>query len=326
MKRVSKRWIFFCLLSILILASLVLINDTIRAGKQVEIYDISVIVRGENSESWMIMKEGMDQASSEMNVNFSFITLSDDNSVEEQIRLIDREISNGVDGIIVAPVDYRAMAKYIEEDSKKIPIVQIESKVESKMDIPYISCDNYRLGKTLASEITLESKKKQRIIVVKNNIDCSSIYERYLGFIDEMMKTENSISFWQLSSNEDVAYEEAKRLMENNVVDVLVTFEPSVLEVLGKSKKDIISERQEELNIAVHGAGSTNKIISYLEEGIVNSTAMQNEFSVGYLGVKTIVDLLRGNQVESSEIYSTVINGKNMYSNENQRLLFPFIK
>lgn len=326
MKRVSKRWIFFCLLSILILASLVLINDTIRAGKQVEIYDISVIVRGENSESWMIMKEGMEQASSEMNVNFSFITLSDDNSVEEQIRLIDREISNGVDGIIVAPVDYRAMAKYIEEDSKKIPIVQIESKVESKMDIPYISCDNYRLGKTLASEITLESKKKQRIIVVKNNIDCSSIYERYLGFIDEMMKTENSISFWQLSSNEDVAYEEAKRLMENNVVDVLVTFEPSVLEVLGKSKKDIISERQEELNIAVHGAGSTNKIISYLEEGIVNSTAMQNEFSVGYLGVKTIVDLLRGNQVESSEIYSTVINGKNMYSNENQRLLFPFIK
>ena len=326
MKRVSKRWIFFCLLSILILASLVLINDTIRAGKQVEIYDISVIVRGENSESWMIMKEGMEQASSEMNVNFSFITLSDDNSVEEQIRLIDREISNGVDGIIVAPVDYRAMAKYIEEDSKKIPIVQIESKVESKMDIPYISCDNYRLGKTLASEITMESNKKQRIIVVKNNIDCSSIYERYLGFIDEMMKTENSISFWQLSSNEDVAYEEAKRLMENNVVDVLVTFEPSVLEVLGKSKKDIRSERQEELNIAVHGAGSTNKIISYLEEGIVNSTAMQNEFSVGYLGVKTIVDLLKGNQVESSEIYSTVINGKNMYSNENQRLLFPFIK
>lgn len=326
MKRVSKRWIFFCLLSILVLASLVLINDTIRAGKQVEIYDISVIVRGENSESWMIMKEGMEQASSEMNVNFSFITLSEDNSVEEQISLIDREINNGVDGIIVAPVDYREMAKYIEEASKKIPIVQIESKVESKMDIPYISCDNYRLGKTLASAITLESKNKQRIIVVKNNIDCSSTYERYLGFIDEMMKTENSISFWQLSSNEDAAYEEAKRLMENNVVDVLVTFEPSVLEVLGKSKKDINSERQEELNIAVHGAGSTNKIISYLEEGIVNSTAMQNEFSVGYLGVKTLVDLLKGNQVESSEIYSTVINGKNMYSKENQRLLFPFIK
>lgn len=326
MKRVRKKWIFFCLLSIFILASLVLISDTIKTGKKVEIYDISVIVRGKNSESWMIMREGMEQASSEMNVNFSFITLSEDNSVEEQKGLIDREINNGVDGIIVAPADYRSMKKYLEEASKKIPIVQIESKVESKMDIPYISCDNYRLGKTLASEITTKSKEKQRIIVVKNNIDCSSIYERYLGFIDEMMKTENTVSFWQLSNNEEEAYEEAKRLMENNVMDVLVTFEPSILEVLGKSKKDISSERQEELKIAVHGAGSTNKIISYLEEGVINSTAMQNEFSVGYLGVKTLVDLLKGNPVESSEIYSTIINGNNMYSKENQRLLFPFIK
>lgn len=327
MKRLSKKkWIFFCLLLILIIASLFLINDTIKIGKQTKIYEISVIVRGKNSESWMIMKEGMEQAASEMNVNFSFITLSSDNSVKEQIELIDREIKNGVDGIIVAPVDYMEMAKYLEETSKKIPMVQIESKVNSEVKIPYISCDNYRLGKTLANEIQLNSKVKQRIIVVKNNIVCSSTYERYLGFIDEMMKTDNSLSFWQLSNNEDTAYEEAKKLMENNVMDVLVTFEPSVLEILGKSKKDITNETKEKLNLAVHGAGSTNKIISYLEEGIIDSTAMQNEFSVGYLGVKALVDLLKGNSVESSEIYSTVINGKNMYSKENQRLLFPFIK
>lgn len=305
---------------------MILIKDTLRTGKKIRVYEVSVIIREENSESWILMKEGMEQAASEMNVNFSFVTLSEDNSVEEQIALIDREISNGVDGIIVAPADYLKMSKYIEEASKKIPIVQIESKVEGKQDIPYISCNNYRLGRTLASEIEIASKKKQRIIVVKNNLSCSSTYERYLGFIDEMMQTDNSISFWQLSDNEDVAYEEAKRLMENDVADVLVTFEPSVLEILGKSKKDILEESQEELNFAVHGVGSTNKIISYLEEGVVNSTAMQNEFSMGYLGIKTLVDMLKGNKVESNEIYSTIINGKNMYSKENQRLLFPFIK
>lgn len=322
----KKKWIFLGLLLILILASIFLIGDTISHGEDLEIYDISVIVRGENSESWMIMREGMEQAALEMNVNISFITLSEDNGMEEQMSLIDREIKNGVDGIIVAPADYINMAKYLEGVFQNIPLVQIESKVKTDMNIPYISCDNYRMGRSLATEIITSSKERQRIIVVKNNIDCSSTYERYLGFIDEMMKTDNSMSFWELSHTEEEAYEEARRLMENNVADVIVTFEPYILEILGKSKKSLREVGKEEIKVAVHGAGSTNKIIAYLEEGNVNSTAIQNEFNVGYLGVKTIVDLLKGNRVESNEIYSTVIKGDNMYSKENQRILFPFIK
>lgn len=326
MRIARKGLVFLCLLMFLIGASLILIKGALETGESVEVYDVSVIIRGKNSESWMIMKQGMEQAASEINVNLTLITLSEENSIEEQKSLIEREIKNGADGIMISPVDYANMTKYIEEVSKKIPIVQIESKVNTDKDIPYISCDNYRLGQSLADEVIRSAKEKQRIIVVKNNIDCSSIYERYLGFLDTIMKTDNSLSFWQLSTDEQVAYNEAKRIMKNNVVDVVVTFEASVLETLAQCKKDINSEEEESLNIAVYGAGTTKKITSFLEEGIVNSTAMQNEFSVGYLGVKTIVDLIQGNKVESSKIYSTVINSENIYSKENQRLLFPFIK
>ncbi len=326
MRKASKRIVFLSLLLFLIGASLILIKDTVETGKSVDVYEVSVIIRGKNSESWMIMKQGMEQAASEMNVNLTFITLSEENSIEEQKNLIYREIKNGVDGIMIAPVDYVEMIEYIEEVSKNIPIVQVESKVNTDEDIPYISCDNYRLGQSLADEVIRASKEKQRIIVVKNNIDCSSIYERYLGFLDTIMKTDNSLSFWQLSNDEQTAYDEAKRLMENNVVDVVVTFEASVLETLGQGKKDLNFMGENPLNIAVYGAGTTKKITSFLEEGIVNATAIQNEFNVGYLGIKTLVDLLQGNDVESDKIYSTVINGENMYSKENQRLLFPFIK
>ena len=44
--------------------------------------------------------------------------------------------------------------------------------------------------------------------------------------------------------------------------------------------------------------GSTSKIISFLEDKVINATAMQNEFNIGYLGVKTAVDMINGKNIE----------------------------
>lgn len=84
-------------MSILTFVFLLLLSNTLFTRKKTDVLNISVIVRGENSESWNIMKEGMEQAASEMKVNLNFLTLSKENSVEEQKKLIDREISGKVD-------------------------------------------------------------------------------------------------------------------------------------------------------------------------------------------------------------------------------------
>ena len=103
------------------------------------IYNISIITTGKNSEGLMIMKQGIDQAASEMNVNISFVTLSEDNNYTEQAELITREIKNGADAIIISPVDYEKMAEPIENAMKKIPVILIESTVKSdKADIVFL--------------------------------------------------------------------------------------------------------------------------------------------------------------------------------------------
>ena len=99
------------------------------------------------------MKQGIDQAASEMNVNISFVTLSEDNSVVEQTELIAREIKNKADAIIISPVDYEKMAEPIENAMKKVPVILIESTVKSEQVLSSISCDNYKLGVSLAEEM-----------------------------------------------------------------------------------------------------------------------------------------------------------------------------
>ena len=110
----KRKQTFSILFLLVVLSFLLLLNDTLGSEKDKRIYNISIITTGKNSEGLMIMKQGIDQAASEMNVDISFVTLSEDNNVVEQTELIAREINNKADAIIISPIDYEKLSEPIE--------------------------------------------------------------------------------------------------------------------------------------------------------------------------------------------------------------------
>ena len=107
---------------------------------------------------------------------------------------------------------------------------------------------------------------------------------------------------------------------------MVVTFDAGILEMVAEAKKDLTSINKEKSDVQIYGTGSTSKIISFLEDRVISATAIQNEFNVGYLGVETAVYKINRKNINNNTISSTIINKRNMYSEENQRLLFPFIR
>lgn len=326
MRRKRKKQILILAISLSLCLGL-LLNEILRGEDTGRIYNISIITRGKNSESLMIMKEGIDQAALEMNANISFVTLSEDNSVDEQNDLIKREMNNGADAILISPVDYEKMSEAVDNAASKLPVVQIESKVNSNRILPIISCDNFQLGASLGEEVIKMGGSNNKIAIVKNNLECSSIKERYDGFMDAIKNTNNEYTLLDITGyKQGDYYRQVRDFLDNNNVDAIVTFDTAMLESVGQAKKDMSTANNQYSNIQIYGTGSTSKIISFLEEKVVNATAMQNEFNVGYIGVKTAVSMINKKKIDDSVIYSTVVNSDNMYSNENQRLLFPFVR
>lgn len=322
--RIKKRLVFIVLFIMLISSFLVLLNEGKK--KEFRVYNFSVIIRGKNSEGWRIIKDGMEQAASEMNVNIRFLTLLEENSIEEQTELIERELSSGTDAILISPTDYKAMASIIENVRKKVPVVLFESNIETKQNIPYISCNNYKLGQSLAEEVVRNGNTRNKVSIIKSDLSCSSINERYLGFIDEIAKSKNTYEVLELPKDEVQIYNKVRQIIENNETDVIVAFEPSILESIGKAKKYALSTNDLKSNVELYGTGSTSLIISLIEENVINSIAMQNEFNVGYLSIKASVSQIEEKAIDDSVITSTIINSRNMYSKENQRMLFPFVR
>lgn len=324
----SKKTVAFIILFLLLIISFsVLLDDTLSNQKNRKIHNISLITSGRNNESLMIMKQGVEQAASELNIDVSFINLSQDNNIDEQKELIDREIKNGADAIILSPVDYEKMANTVEEAMKKVPIILIESNVNLEKTPPTIWNDNYELGELLGEQMIEMGDMGKKVAIIKNNLECKSIADRYEGFMSVMNKINNTYMFWEIP-NESQAnyYTEIKKLLENNDVDVVVTLSTGMLEYVAEVKRDSNIIDNEKSSIKVYGTGSTSKIISALEEKNINATATQNEFNIGYLGVKAAVDKLEGKKISNSTISSTIVNTDNMYSKENQRLLFPLIR
>lgn len=323
--RIKKKIVLFILFLSVLVSSLILIKEGWK--KEVLVYDIAVIIRGKNTEEWSVMKAGMNQASSEMNVNLRVISLLDENNVEEQKEYLQRQIDSGTDAIIISPADYTDLVDLIESINKKIPIVLFESKIDTKENIPYISCDNYKLGQELAEEVVRNGNTRNHIIIAKSNYKYSSLNERYNGFIDEINKGKNTYEVMEMPLDDSKLYSKIKTILLDNKSQVLVAFEPNVLETIGKVKKNALSNTNVKSDIELYGIGRTSAIISLIEEKIIDGIEIQNEFNVGYLSVKTAVYRIKNKELDNKiNIESTLINSGNMYSKENQKILFPIVR
>ncbi|WP_394884489.1 substrate-binding domain-containing protein [Clostridium butyricum] len=323
MKKVRKKSIF--ILGILLLISFVLLlNESINYNKKIKTYEISIITRGKSNESWMILKQGAEQAADEMNANIRFINLSSDNGIEEQQELVQREIKNGADSILISPIDSNKISNIINEAEKHIPIISIESCAETNNLSNMVTSDNYKLGRKLGEYILKDRTENIRIAIASNCGNYSSEKERQEGIKSILDEADISYEMWNLDKNKDNDYyNQVQKLIQNKYVDVIVAFDPELLEVISQVKKDI---NMGDRGISVYGSGNTSKIISFLEEGVISGITIQNEFNIGYLGVRKAINKINGKNVQADKLESTIITKENMYTKENQRILFLFIR
>ena len=80
----------------------------------------------------------------------------------EQIQLVQSAVASGVDGIVLAPLDAQALVEPVETAvAKGIPVVIIDSGLESDKIVSYVATDNYH-GGVLAAQRMGEAARAAR--------------------------------------------------------------------------------------------------------------------------------------------------------------------
>ncbi|WP_422657086.1 substrate-binding domain-containing protein [Paenibacillus sp. EC2-1] len=288
---------------------------------------IVVLKATEEIEFWRVLTDGVQTASKEFDVQASVIGPPKEIEVDLQISMIEQAIQENPDAIVMAAGDYNRLVPTAQKIRKAgIPLIMIDSDINGDYAESLISTDNIDAGEKAGREMAELLPPNAKVAIISYVQGTSTQIEREQGVrsILSYRKGTEIVGTYYSEGMEETAYNITKELLQKRLdLDGIVGLnEPSTV---GAGRA--IQELGLMGKVKLVGFDSSIAEVKLLEAGVLQSTVVQKPFSIGYLGVKTALSVLNGDKVPP-EIYtdSVVIHKDNMYTEENQKLLFPFVE
>ncbi len=273
-----------------------------------EAYKIAVIPKGTTHEFWKSIHAGAKKAELELkaagtNVQVIWKGPLKEDDREQQIQVVENFVGQRVSGIVIAPLDKRGLVAPIETAVRgKIPVVVIDSGVESKAPSSFIATDNREGGRIAARELGKLLGGKGNVIMVRLQVGSASTEEREEGFLEIMKKDFPAIKLLSTDQHAGPTRDTAKRVAEN------------LLNRFGRQVNGIFCCNESSgagMLLALRDAGLAGgkvKFVAFdsgeaLNQGLlagdVQGLVVQNPMRMGYLGVMKMVAVLRGEKVDA---------------------------
>lgn len=276
-------------------------------GKSGGGYQIAVIPKGTTHEFWKSIHAGAIKAQRELaeqgiKVNIIWKGPLKEDDREQQVQVVENFIAQRVDGIVLAPLDRKALAGPVETAVRgKIPVVVIDSGIESKAPSSFVATDNREGGRIAARQLGKLLGGQGDVILLRYAVGSASTEEREEGFLEVMKKDFPNIRLLSTDQHAGATRDSAKRTAEN------------LLNRFGREVEGIFAANESAaagMLLALRDAGLAGgkvKFVAFdsgetlnagLKAGDVQGMVVQNPMKMGYLGVKTMVAVLRGEKVE----------------------------
>ena len=292
-----------------------------------------VIPKGTTHEFWKSIHAGAKKAEQELTAAGQPVKiiwkgpLKEDDR-DEQIKVVENFIAREVDGMVLAPLDDKALVRPVETAANAgIPVVVIDSGLESEKYASFVATDNSLGGRMAGAHLGKLLGGQGNVLLLRYAVGSASTTKRENGFLDELK--DNFPGIKVLSSDQyagatrDLAYTASQNLLSRYGDEVNGVFCPneSVSVSMTKALRDIGKAGG---RVKVIGFDTSVQSLRDLESGDVHGLVVQNPVKMGYLGVMTMVDHLGGRPVAKRiDTGVVLVTRDNMAEPEMQALLSP---
>ena len=294
-------------------------------------FKIAVIPQGSTHEFWKsihacAMKAAGDAKAENINIEIIWKGPMREDDREQQVQVVEGFLTQQVSGIVLAPFDKNALVRPVEEAKRAgIPTVVIDSGLESDDPISFVASNNYHGGELAAEEMNRLLGGKGRVLLLRYQEGVASTEQREKGFVDRI-KTYPGIEL--TSSNQfagatrDTAKTAAENLLNRFGDDLDGMFTPNESSTAGALLA--LEDAGRAGKIRFIGFDSSEIFVQAMRAGKLHGIVVQNPFRMGELGVKTLLDHLRGKPIEKRvDTGVTLITPGNLDAPESQQLLHP---
>lgn len=290
-------------------------------------WKIIMIVKSKDLDFWKLVESGTIMAGEEFQADTMFLAPSSEKKVDEQMELLEKAIHEKPDAIVLAAADYQRLAPLARKAKENgILLLTLDSRLPEHLSEGHIATDNVKAAGQAADYLAHLVGEKGKLAIISTVAGTATAMERESGFLQTIKKYPNIqvIDIKFSGSNIKEAYRLTKQILIDHP-DLKGIFGINELTAVGIALAN--KEMGKTSTIKAIGFDSSPKILNYVEEGVLAATVVQKPFNMGYLAVEQTVSILEG-KTKGKLLYtdSEIITKENMYSPENQKLLFPFEK
>lgn len=309
---------FWCLIAIAVV-TLSCNRGVEKPGKPAGELTIAVIPKGTTHEFWKSIHAGAVKAERELGVKTIWKGPLKEDDRDAQIEVMENMIALGVKGIVLAPLDDKALCAPVKSAvAAGIPVVIIDSDLQSQDHKSFVATDNrkggYKGGKRLAELLG----GKGKVVMLRYQEGSASTMNREQGFLDAMKE---SPDLQVVSANQyggattESAYKASENLLapfkKEGGLSIDGIFCPNESTTFGMLRA--LQDAGLAGKVKFVGFDSSEKLVKALADDQIHGLVLQDPMNMGYLGVKTVVEFLRGGAIEKlRDTGSTVATRENM--------------
>lgn len=259
---------------------------------------------------WVIADKGAQAAAKDFDANVT--VLMPPNGVQDQKRMCQDQIAQGVQGIAISPIDPDNQGGLLKEISENTIMITHDSDAPDSARKCYIGVDNYAAGRMCGQLVKEAMPEGGSVMIFVGRLGQANARLRRQGVIDELMdRSEDSSRYDDPNAGEikgdkytildtrtdGFDYAKAKEQAQDTIAkypDVgcmvgLFAYNPPLM-------LDAVREADMIGKIKIVGFDEDDATLKGIVDGEVYGTTVQNPYQYGYKSVEVLTSLINGDE------------------------------
>ena len=276
---------------------------------------------------WQTVHAGAVKASREYDFDLEWNAPSVETDSSRQIAIIESMINRRLAGLILAPVDRKALVGVVEKArSAGIPVVIFDSGLDTDKRLSYVATDNRAGGRLAARRLGTVLQGRGKVAVIGFMIGSASTMDREQGFQEEITANFPGIQIV------DIRYSNSDRSVAMGLAENILTAHPDLggffADNEGSSTGTVQAVKSRAAkSTRVVAFDHTEQIVQDMRDGWVDSVVVQSPFRMGYESAKAIgVHFKGGIPPPNVDSGCRLIVREDLDKPEVKELLFPDLR
>lgn len=262
---------------------------------QAEKMYIPVISKGFQHQFWQAVKQGAEQAATDLNVEITFEGPESEAMVDKQVEMFQTALDKNPAAICLAAVDSQAFQPLLEAaKAANVPVIGFDSGVESDIPVTTAATDNLAAAALAADKMAELIGGEGKIGVIVHDQTSRTGIDRRDGFVNRIEEKYPNIEIV------DVQYGGGDHQKTADLAKAMIQANPDIKGFFGGNEGSAIGvvlavqELGMQGDIVVIGYDSGKAQIDAIKDGTMAGAITQNPVGIGYKCVEAAVKAAKG--------------------------------